>query len=400
MDDQKIEKIIKYGTIVAVLGLATIVVVLFLQVKLPVIGKPSNWLVSGGLTLTEIEETEEENICDDMCYYKKALQNATYCDYIKNESVKEDCYEKWVDESLDYCLKVKGNIREECIYYHAKKNDNIDICRNAINRSACMLYVDDCYSYEDNTEKGRCFAFKRKNYTYCLDDLCYFDFALSINEKEICNMISSPARKTACVSIIEKNDRCTELNVPAEKDLCWQLYAIESKDSAVCFRISKVSRYALNCFAYYAAKMKDLSFCDASGFVLDDLWKCYRIYSLESGDLTGCDLIYNKSLGYATTNIYACYAEYAKKYGNPAACNGIRDLSQMRTCYEGSILGKTNIDYTKCADIQLSIWKNKCYTEYAKYNNDPTKCDYITTNKEEREACYIAWRVYNNVTSS
>lgn len=388
------EKIIKYGTILAVLGLAVIILLLFSQVQLPVVGKPSNWIAKEGIIFTG--EGEEQGTCDDACYYQKALQDPSYCEKIGNATLKEACYENWVDEKLEYCLKTSGKIREECIYSHAQKENNIEICSNAENKTACRIYLDKCYQYENAIEIGRCLAFERNNYTYCVDDSCYFDFALLARDKKICEKITLPARKTACISILDKKDHCGEL-AAVEKDLCWQIYAIESNDKAVCFNI-KESTYALDCFAHYAAKEHDLRFCDDGGFVLNDLWECYKRYSLESGDLAGCDRIYNKSQGYATTYIYTCYADYAKKYGDPSACEGIRDLSQMWTCYEGAIIGAKNIDYTKCAGISVSVWKNRCYTEYAKYNNDPTKCEYITTNENEKQMCYDAWRKYNNVT--
>ncbi|VVC02189.1 Uncharacterised protein [uncultured archaeon] len=71
----------------------------------------------------------------------------------------------------------------------------------------------------------------------------------------------------------------------------------------------------------------------------------------------------------------------------------------MRTCYEGSILGARNLNYIYCADVQIELWKNKCYGEYAKYNNDPTVCEYITSSSNEKQACYIAWQVYTNQTT-
>jgi len=394
MDDQMKKNILMVLMLVAIAGIAVFVFILLLQFK-PQIehgiknGLFKQWLIESNETLRED--------CDDQCLYALASTDASLCGEIEDLGLKNSCYAHWANESLEYCLKTEGDAREECVYYHAKKQNDIEICRNAANRTACMVFFDDCYMYEKEDEQGRCFAYKKGDYSYCRDDMCYFDFALKNKDKGICDLISSLARKTACKSIIEKTDWCMGLNIKAERDMCWQIFSIESDDSSICFKITKLSPYALACFSYYAAKLRDLSFCDVGGFVLDDLWACYTNYSLNSGDLAGCDAIYNKSLGYATTNIYRCYANYAKKYGDPSACNGIRDLAMMRTCYEGSILGAKNIDYRKCADVQVEIWKNKCYTEYAKYNNDSSVCDYIA-GENERKTCYGAWRTYNNIT--
>lgn len=398
MNEQTKENIVKIGVIIAVAGIAVLLFLALMQIKIPSIEKiNSNWLNPQGPEF--VNETTEET-CDDQCLYQKAIGDVSYCEQIKNETLKALCYNRWAEESLDYCLKASGETREECIYYHAQRMGDIEICKYASNRTACMIFFDECYKYDNETERGRCFAYEKNDYNYCKDDMCYFDFAMFRKDTSICEKISLPARRTACKSIIEKTDHCKELGVKAERDLCWQIFAIESKDSATCFKITKESDYALECFSYYAAVKHDLSFCDAGGFSLDDLWKCYTNYSLNSGDLAGCDAIYNKSLDYATTNIYNCYASYAKKYGDPSACNGIRDLAQMRTCYEGSILGAKNIDYTKCGRVQVEKWKNKCYTEYAKYNNDSSVCEYITSNENEKEMCYDAWKVYNNITGS
>ncbi len=395
MDDQTKKIIFKIGPLVAVAGIALLLFAALIYVRPQLAHDLANGLLNQ--SQAQPEEPAEEG-CDDQCLYEKALANASWCDDIANQSLKEQCYKHWANESLDYCLKADAATREECVYYHAKKQNDISVCENAANKTACVIFVDECYAYEKEEEQGRCFAYKKGDYSYCQDDMCYFDFALMKKNKSICEMIASAARRLGCISIIEKTDHCGELGTKAERDLCWQIFAIESNDSSVCFKITKQSMYALECFSYYAAKLRDLSFCDAGNFVLDDLWACYANYSLGSGDLAGCDAIYNKSWGYASTNIYRCYSTYAKKYGDPSACNGIRDLAQMRTCYEGSILGARNINYLKCSDVQIETWRNKCYTEYAKYNNDSSVCYYIPT-ENERKTCYSAWRAYNNITA-
>jgi hypothetical protein len=205
--------------------------------------------------------------------------------------------------------------------------------------------------------------------------------------------------RVACISILEHKDHCGELPKPAEQDLCWQLYATTTNDPAVCYGISELSSYALTCFSYFAAENHDLSFCNQGKFELNELWQCYRAYSLNSGDLAGCDKIYTESHALATTNIFGCYFDYAKKYGNPHACDYINDLPQMSTCYQGAILSNPNLNYTYCDDVAVEIWKNKCYIEYAKTHNDSSVCDYIAT-ANEKEACVIAWQVYTNQTPS
>ena len=333
------------------------------------------------------DEVPEE--CDDECNYDIGQTNMSYCERIQDEELKEAFYDKWAYDSLEACLKLSGENKEDCVYHHATEADDLTIREYADNEPACYIHVEPCYEYSID-ERRKCIALKKEDYSHCEgDNDCLFDYALEMNAEEACNEITAMANQYACLSILDEKDRCTELNLSANKDLCWQLYATNMDDVSVCFEISDYSSYALNCFTYFAAKTRDPNLCISAGFEFNDLWNCYVEYSLGSEDLEVCHRIHEL----ATTSQFRCYFEYAKKYGNPGACEYLTQSSTKSTCYEGAILGSENINYEYCDDVEVEIWRNKCYTEYAKFNDDSSVCDYITT-ASERETCINAWEVY------
>jgi len=375
------------------------VVVIILLAVLAVLQIPSN---GGGPAPEEevttiIIEPEDEDVipedCDDECNYNLGQTNMSRCELIENETLKEECYDKWAYDSLEACLELSGENKEDCIYHHANSTYNLSICEYAANETACYIYVEPCYEYSIE-ERKKCLALKKDDYTYCEgNDDCLFNYSLEKNDASVCENITGNARRVACSSILEGVGKCgDELELDAEKELCWELYGTYTDDVSACFEILNgySSTYALNCFSYFAVKNEDLSLCDTAGFEFNDLWECYIEYSLGSGDLQGCHDIHEL----ATTNKFTCYFEYAKKYGNPGTCDYLTDTGMKNTCYQGSILGNENINYEYCSDVGVDTWRFKCYTEYAKFNDDPSVCDYIE-KVNERQGCIDNWEAYN-----
>jgi hypothetical protein len=129
--------------------------------------------------------------------------------------------------------------------------------------------------------------------------------------------------------------------------------------------------------------MQNLSICDEGDIGLNELWACYRNYSLITGNLSGCQNIDELAI----TNQFQCVFEYAKKYGDPSACDLIESLSSRSTCYEGSIIySNQNLDWHHCSNVTNFIWQNKCYTEGAKITNNISICDY-PSETYARESC-------------
>ncbi|MFH1221737.1 MAG: hypothetical protein V1492_01495 [Candidatus Micrarchaeota archaeon] len=393
MDAQTKIRLMQYGAVALVAIVIVLILIALATIKLPGFGGPDKDNTSINI-IEHNDTTKNVTVCDDQCLYKKALLNSSLCSQLKNATLQESCYEKWSNSSLDFCLKTDNATKEVCLFYFAKATANVSICEYAMNKTGCAVNIDPCYAYE-SVERGRCFAFAKNDSSYCKDDDCRYAFAMQKTDTTSCQKIEMASRRMACISILERKDHCPELTIAAERDLCWQLYATTMDDPNVCLDISNESAYKLECHSYFAIKRHDLTVCDKIGLLLDLQWACYRNYSLGTGDLTGCINI-NKL---ATTNKFICCFDFAKKFGDPSACNVINDSPDTNICYQGSILGRTNIDYTKCAAVPISDWRNKCYSEYAKYHNDPSMCDYIE-KANEKEACVIAWQVYTNQTPS
>ncbi len=360
---------------------------------------------NGEIPYEHYNETENETgpqngngeTCSDECLYNKAVaeKDVKYCDWMINSSSKPACYAAIADESLDACLKVEDEfLQYECIVVHANQT-NLSTCDYLIideDALRCKQQFDPCYYY-DGTQRRTCLALEHEDVSYCeKDNLCLFNYSIEMGDSSICEGISLVAEKQACRSYFAGRDRCDELTVTAEKYYCWQLYAVLSDNKLICTQIETVDGpYALDCFSYFAAKTHDLSFCRQGPLILDDLWKCYINYSLITGDLAGCDGIHHL----ASTNRFTCYYEYAKKYGNPHACDLMNDPRYAKTCYVGSIMNNTNLNFTYCAEIAEEIWKNKCYTESAKVYRDISICDYIAMELE-RKICTDSYHTFIN----
>ncbi|MFN7990952.1 MAG: hypothetical protein U0R44_02220 [Candidatus Micrarchaeia archaeon] len=312
-------------------------------------------------------------VCDDQCLLGKA-SDISGCAVINSTAVKETCYEKLSGQSLDACKAVADKAKKSaCITHFAVSGKDPSICDSlAEGRDACRHAVDPCI---DSADKKLCAAVAGSKPALCGPDTsCLLNYSFQKNDSGSCSLIQNAALASACVSKIKNTDRCSDLPRLAERDLCYEMFAIYSGDYLTCTQITDDTTYAIDCFSVFAASMHDLSICDT--FALDPKWACYTNYSLISGDLSGCTAINPL----ASTNRFKCSFEFAKKYGNPGACEAIIDSpSQKKTCYEGTIIySNSNLDYRYCKDVTNFQWKNSCYTEAAKLAGDKSICSYIT----------------------
>lgn len=333
-------------------------------------------------------------ICNDECLYAKALseKQSKYCDWILNDTRQDGCYKEIANYSLDACLKVKEkNIFDNCVLMHAISTNDILLCEklSSANLIQCKRTIDSCY-FLDGTEFRICLAQKKNNATYCEnDDDCLFNYSIGHGDASVCSAITSPAQKQACKSILNNGGSCDDVELPSQKEYCWELYAIYTDNLLMCSEITTESQYQLECLSHFTVSKNDLSVCDSNYLELDNLWKCYIAYSVGTGNISGCDKI-NRL---ATTNMFNCYFEYAKKYGNPHACDMMDNPAWAETCYIGVILNNQKLNYTYCDDVAKTEWRNKCYIESAKINRNVGLCDYIPT-EAERNGCINAYNLY------
>jgi len=336
---------------------------------------------------TPTNMTNQTNItptCDDGCYYDRAVsqEDLSLCQQISDSGLKQQCYYELSDTSLDACKLVTDDAkRKVCITSFAVSGNDISLCDLLIaGKNDCRNAVDPCLGSSD---ADLCHALARNDPAECKSDSdCLLNYSLTKDDASTCELIQNAVVSKACVSAIKYTDKCDDLSTPAQKDYCYQLFAIYSDDFLACTQITPDSTYSLDCFSTFAASLHNLSICDQDGFSLNSLWACYRNYSLLSGDLSGCYAIDEL----ATTNRFQCAYEYAKKYGNPSACQAITDtLAQRSTCYEGVIIYyPQNLDWRYCANVTNFEWKNQCYVQSAKLYDDISLCDYVEVDYAKR----------------
>lgn len=329
--------------------------------------------------------------CDDQCLYSQGVsqKNLSACHQISSAPVQQSCYEQLSSSSIEACrLVADEGKKNSCVTAFAVSERDMTICDllDAEGMEACRNAVDPCFGKDD-----LCRALQSSDPSRCgTNSTCILDYSTTKKDAASCSLIQNNVLLAACLSIVQDSDKCDDLAKDAEKDYCYQLFAIYTDDYLTCTQITYDTVYAVDCFSAFAVSMQNLSICDNDRLGLDNKWACYTNYALGSGDLSGCQNIHEL----ATTNRFKCSFEYAKKYGNPAACQVIKNLPSRDTCYQGAIIySNENLNWLYCDDVINFEWMNKCYTEAAKLYDDVTICEKIEADFAE-EACVIAYDNY------
>jgi len=333
--------------------------------------------------------------CSDACHLQNAIQqnNVSECLLVSQASV-QDCLLQISNTSLTACTSLADEGRKKsCVMRFAVSGNDSSLCGllGTTAKQECISALDPCRSSND---KPLCQALSAKNATKCgSDSRCLLDYGVAVNDSSVCGRIGDAVMSKACLSATLGTDKCSDLPAGAQRDYCYELWALHQDDFYICTQITGDTVYSLDCYSTFAAKLGELSICDQDSFSLNSLWACYTNYSLLSGDLSGCKKIDEL----ATTSLFRCSFEYAKKYGDPSACQVISDsLNQRSTCYQGVIIySNQNLDWTKCAGIVNYEWYNKCYIESAKLYNNVSLCDRIA-NANERQSCVDSFNTSKN----
>jgi hypothetical protein len=341
--------------------------------------------------VTEKNITDVVPVCDDTCILKRALkdQNVSDCQNISNQTIAQECFEKLANISLDACKALGDKAKKKaCISAFAVTGKNISLC-NLLSEGIdeCKLKVDPCYKA---TKPGLCRALAQSDPTECgSDSACLLNYSITKKDTLSCSLIQNPVIAAGCKYAVTGTDYCHDLSTVSERDYCYLTAAVSGNDFLVCTQVSESTVYSLDCYSIFAARIGNVSVCDKNAFSLNSKWACYSNYSLLSGDIEGCKQIDKL----ASTFQFLCGFNYAKKYGDPGACEVISLTSSKNTCYQGSIIySNENLDWTNCPDVKNFEWRNKCFNEAAKLDNNVSLCEYITV-EYAREACKIAYQV-------
>ncbi|MCI0504112.1 hypothetical protein L0Y65_05380 [Candidatus Micrarchaeota archaeon] len=331
----------------------------------------------------------QTQVCGDACLFDAAVLagNASACPLISSEGMEQACYVRLSNISLEACKAVaNATMMQSCITAFAVAWDNITLCDLLVQgRDACRNAADPCINA---TDVGLCRALDAGEPSLCAGTTaCLLDYSMMSGDESGCSLIPDAVVSTACKSAVEYSDRCASLVKDAERDLCYELFAIYANDAGTCTQISFNSLYVYECFTHFAIRQRDLKLCDNERIDLNDKWGCYRNYSLATGDISGCRAIDPL----ASTNQFLCAFEFAKKYGDPSACEIIEIPASRKTCYEGAIIySNANLDWRNCMDVTNFVWKNKCYTESAKLYADVSICNNIA-EEFAKETCIGAF---------
>jgi hypothetical protein len=355
-------------------------VLIFLFMAHPVPGPPVPQPPGPGANATA--NVSANLTCDDQCMLQNAVSSgsADECLNISNVSTRQTCYLLLSNTSVSVCLRLESEAAQvECVSHHAVLNNDLSICSLLAEPGAtsCMAAINPCYA-RNGTPRLLCLALASKNYTMCGSNReCVLNYSQATGNVDACSQLTLVADQFGCWAMVSGKDKCSDLTLQSQKDLCYEVFAIRTDDHLLCQAITPDSLYQTECLSYFSARLGDYHICDA-GLTLNNRWICYSNYSLVSGDISGCAGI----SPYATTARFKCYYAFAISWGNPSVCDQFGDPSEINSCYVGSIMNNTRLNYSNCAAIGLSQWKNKCYTAAAKLANDSSICEYIQTQSE------------------
>ncbi len=326
--------------------------------------------------------------CDDQCMLQNAVDSgsADLCLNISDVSIRQECYVLLSNTSVSVCLDLANETdKVKCVSDYAVTNANISLCSllSGSGASACMAAVNPCYA-DNGTAQLLCFALASRNYSICgSDSECILNYSRSTGTTDACGQLSLVANQYGCWAEASDMDKCANLSIKSQEDLCYDVYAMQTGNSQLCQNITPDNLYQTQCLSYFAVKAGDYRFCN-QGLSLNNRWICYTNYSISTGDVTGCD----KIDPLASSAKFTCYYTYAIQWGNPSVCGEFAGVpSEMTECYIGAMVqNNTKLNYSYCADINITSWQNQCYDDAATLHNDSSICSYIAS-QNDRNSC-------------
>jgi|GEM_PF-818672 len=329
--------------------------------------------------VAETEPVEEVPVEED--WNAKALEtrDTSYCFKLPTYE-RDGCVYPLSNDSLSNCLQlIQYEYKRECLFYHAYETENITLCdlMSDEDKAVCLEELSPpCAFVTEPVARGRCLAFEYQNYTYCEDEDCYLDFAMEYRDVGACEGLPY-AKAQGCKSGITYIDYCKgEANEVSYSHQCYQYYAIVSDNPSYCYNIkTKENKYeseiAYECFTYFAIKDDNPDLCSA--IIVTKQWDCLTDYALGTKNKEGCYLI-DPLASFSREN---CFKEFAYTYDDVSACNEIGTEYVRQICYSALIFTAETLEISECNSILLPEWRDKCYSEYARLEDDIVFCNYI-----------------------
>jgi hypothetical protein len=129
---------------------------------------------------------------------------------------------------------------------------------------------------------------------YSLEDICIVGVAAKYKNTAVCKKLGKDQR-TACYAAVAeaKADPNTCLEADTYADQCFEQYARDKKDGAICDKITDVS-YRDNCYRNLAGQLSDATLCEKIKNV-SNKDSCYFDMAMRLSDTTYCNKITSES---------------------------------------------------------------------------------------------------------
>lgn len=321
----------------------------------------------------------------DDCFMALALEgkNATLCSRMYSAAKVDECMMKMTPEVPCSRLLLSTD-RDSCHYGIAKVQNSIVPCAlisSAQVRQQCVKELSPpCEAETDAAAKGKCLAYEKNDFSYCTDDACRYSFGIDKGSYNSCLGVAEGAQKYACEAVVMNDPgRCDNAKTAPVQDLCTRIVAVQTGNISTCRRATLGSDYRNSCYTQFAINEKNYSLCVLT-YPETARDQCYFDFAKNTGIFDSCAQIVN------SLNMEGCYIVSAKANNNPLACSGLSMGKQRGDCYGGVILSGNKINIAYCANIDDSIWKDKCYSRMAPMYDDKSLCEKVV-GEDEKKAC-------------
>ncbi|MGC8899160.1 MAG: hypothetical protein ACP5KP_01420 [Candidatus Micrarchaeia archaeon] len=311
---------------------------------------------------------------DDDFWTEQAIYNNDFriCKKVSEEN-RSECYSLFAYADLDACVLLSPPQEDECLFFHATNLSQWELCsaiQNETLRGVCGEMVRPCSDIY-GAEKARCLAFYYNDSSYCEDESCLFDYAISFSNPSLCNSISRPDLNSACKTYLLNHDYCREVEAN-NADFCYYFVATHKNQTGLCAKINS-NYYRLQCAIYKSVHEGNPSGCTLLQYN-SAYYTCLKEYAMQTNDVNGC-----LQIDYRAPSYNGCFYSLAEKYRNPSYCVYITDSNLRTNCFPMT-MGVQKITYTlsDCMKIDHEVWREKCILRIAERDKDPALCKYLT----------------------
>jgi len=185
----------------------------------------------------ELQTTEQK----DLCYNNLANKDASYCEKIVDEDIKNNCL---AQKNIPYNITICENMqdledKEHCISFVAGNTNNPELCKSLSDRIADMCYQRIMFEHE------------QQDLTFCQN------FKLQ-QSKDRCYLIF--ASKKGDISLCENVEEYSETFYGSRED-CYAAVAFAKSDIRLCEKITLSNYKEQECYLPIAVDTEEIGLC-------------------------------------------------------------------------------------------------------------------------------------------